>query len=181
MPPEVALPPPVSVPGPAPQLFPLRAARVHCVHSKSLIKQNVYACLCSRKHLGGCTKPVCCCCSSCTAIGAGSVQCFRSQLAFLGWSPLQEQPVPAPPVPLEGPCLLGKAVPCIALVPSGAAAPLERLGGDMLCFFTHPKYLPPISHLNRALRGIWRFQEQLRHFLDSTAPRAEQNTGTVLS
>lgn len=47
-----------------PQLFPLHRARVHCVHSQSLIKQNVYACLCSSKHLGGCAKPVCCCCCS---------------------------------------------------------------------------------------------------------------------
>lgn len=112
---------------------PLHGARVHSVHSESLIKQNVYACLCSSKHLGGCAKPVRCCCSSCTGIGAGSVRCFRCQLAFLGWSPLQEYPTSPPSLHpqfhCEGPCLLGKAVPRSPLVPRGAAGPFKKLGG----------------------------------------------------
>lgn len=52
---EVALPPLFGVPGPCParpQLFSLHGARVHCVRPESLIKQNVYACLCSDEHLG---------------------------------------------------------------------------------------------------------------------------------
>lgn len=57
---------------------------------------------------------------------------------------------------------------------------MERLGGGHALLLypegVAPTNTPTISHLSRALRFILRFQEQLRHFLGSTA---EQNTLTL--
>lgn len=186
---EVALPPLFGVLGPCPaglQLVPLHRARVHCVRPESLIKQNVYACLCSDEHLGWLAR------SLLSAAAPAALGCepqllgglrkglrdakFRSPLAFLGWSPLQKPPplVPAPPAPLQE-----------ALAAGGGGCPATSFeglrGGHALLLWpravdTHPVNPLPLSHLSRGLGYISRFQEQLRHLLGSRVSLAVQNT-----
>lgn len=168
---EVALPLLFGIPSPCPagpQLFPPHGARVHCVRPESLIKQNVYACLCSDEHLGWLAR------SLLSAAGPAALGHepqlpeglrkglydvnFRSLLAF-SWSPHSRTPLLSPCAPssaTRGFGCRGRWLPCNPVVPKGAAGPFEGLQqGGHVCFFspggvdTHPMNALPLSHLSR--------------------------------